>query len=267
MKILFIIFVVLILFIVFVRYLESTSVFYPTRQILVTPDQFGLPFEDVNFRTEDRILLNGWFIEATAAKATLLFFHGNAGNISDRLEKIAFFHQLGLNVFIIDYRGYGKSEGKPSEEGIYKDARGAFDYLVNQRKLDPSSIIAYGASLGGSVAVDLATQRQLGCLIIDSSFSSAADIAKRIYPFIPAFLLSIKLDSMTKINKITIPKLFIHSTEDEIVSIELGKKLYDAAAGPKKFVEILGGHNDGFVVSQDRIYKSIRDFLKDKELL
>ena len=249
-------------FVAYVRYLESMTVFHPTRKIAATPAQLGLQFEDIFFRTKDKILLNGWFVPHHHARMTVLYLHGNAGNIGDRLDKISNFYDMGVNLFIIDYRGYGKSQGKPSEHGVYDDAVAAFDYLSTRDDLNPDMICVYGASLGGVVAVDLATKKKIRGLIIDSSFSSAADMGKTIFPFVPSFLLQTKMDSISKIQMITVPKLFIHSREDQVVPFRLGKKLFDAAPAPKEFLEVKGGHNDYHVFSQDIWEKSLRSFLK-----
>jgi len=267
MKIILYLIIAVIIFVVFIRYLESKSVFYPTRTFFATPQELGLPFEDVYIQTQDSVKVHGWLIKAPSAKSTLIFFHGNAGNIGDRLEKISFLHRMGLNVLIIDYRGYGKSEGRPTEQGIYNDATAAYDYLLGRNDLTGQHIIGYGVSLGGAVAVDLAVKRTLSCLMIESTFSSAEDIAKRIYPFIPSFLIKTKLDSIGKIKNIIIPKLFIHSVEDEIVPFDLGKKLYDIAPGPKEFIRIIGGHNDGFIYSQKKIEEGMRKFLTKLNLI
>ena len=264
MKIILHLVIIVVLFVVYVRYLENKSIFYPSRSLFATPQEWGIPFEDVYIQTEDHVRVHGWLIKAPSAQSTVLFFHGNAGNIGDRLGKIDLFYRMGLNILIIDYRGYGKSEGYPTEEGIYKDAAAAYDYLAQRGDLKGQKIIGYGASLGGAVAVDLAAQRPLTCLIVDSTFSSAVDIAKRIYPFVPSFLIRTKLDSVSKIKRVDIPKLFIHSVEDRTVPIALGRKLYEAAPGPKEFIEIRGDHNDGHILDQDKIREGIKRFLKNQ---
>ena len=252
-----------------VRYIESKSIFYPVRSITATPAALGLAFEDVFIKTQDNVTINAWLVKSSSRReptgtqrGTLIFCHGNAGNIGDRLEKILLFHQMGLNILIIDYRGYGKSQGQPSEAGIYKDAVAAYDYLLTRQDIDRSRIIGYGESLGGAVAVDLGTKRNLAALIIDSSFTNAADMAKTIYPFIPSFLLGTKLDSAAKVRAVTIPKLFIHSRADEIVPFRLGERLYQAAAQPKEFLELSGGHNDTPVDAQEKMAREIVTFLR-----
>lgn len=259
-KNLFLIAVFLILGVLYLRYIELRSIFYPLRKIEIAPQNGGLDYEDIYCPTEDGISLNGWLIKSPGARTTLLFFHGNAGNISHRLDKIALFYKLGINTFIIDYRGYGKSKGRPSEEGIYKDGRAAYDYLSRRSDLGTKKI-AYGESLGCAVAVDLSLHRQLDAVILDSAFTSAKDMARQVYPFIPSFLIVSKFDSLGKIKALNMPKLFIHSINDEIVPIFQGEKLFNAAKAPKEFLRITGGHNSGFFVSQELIREKLKNFL------
>jgi fermentation-respiration switch protein FrsA (DUF1100 family) len=252
----------LVILALYVRYLEDKVVFHPERELCAAPDDCALAYEDITIQASDKTQLHGWFIPHPQAAQTVLFLHGNAGNISHRLEKIETFHHFGLNVFIFDYRGYGKSQGVPSEDGIYLDAIAAFDYLASRVDVDASRIVAYGASLGGAVAVDLATKRNLMGLILDSTLSSGRDMARRLFPFIPNFMIRIRLDSITKIKSLTIPKFFIHPQDDEVIPYALGQKLFQAAPGPKKFVTIFGGHNDSWAVSQSVWIDSVKAFFK-----
>ncbi len=263
MKIIFILILVLILCVLYVRYLEGHSIFFPSRQMIGNPMDMGLSFEDVFITTEDKVKIHGWFIPSSVSSdKILLFFHGNAGNISGRLEKIKMFYDMGLSVFIIDYRGYGKSEGQPTEEGVYKDALAAYDYIIQREEGRHKEIIIYGASLGGAIAVDLASKRKADYLIVDSSFTNAVDMAKRIFPWVPSVLIKTQLNSLEKIQKIPSAKLFIHSREDEVVPFALGQKLYDAALKPKEFLEIRGGHNDGHIYDEDKFETGVKKFLK-----
>lgn len=258
---------IVVVFVVYVRYLERTSVFHPSGSLDVTPKELGLAYEDVYFRTEDGFLLHGWFVNAgKAGAATVLYFHGNAGNMSDRVEKVDMLVKLGVNVFIIDYRGYGLSDGNPTEAGIYKDAVAAYDHLRTRKDINTKKIISYGASLGGVAAIDLATKRPLAALIVDSSFSSAKDMAKLIYPFIPSVMLSLKMDNETKIRSLNIPKLFMNSRQDMTVPYFLGKKLFNAAPEPKEFNELTGGHNDSHLQTKGYI-NGVRDFLTKYKML
>lgn len=254
-------------FVVFIRMVESSSVFYPSTRMEFTPADIGLSYEDIYFDTADGIRLNGWLLKDPQAKATVIFCHGNAGNISGRLEKIKLFLDMGLNVLIFDYRGYGRSQGKPTEPGVYKDAQAAYAFLQGRKDLASLPVIIYGSSLGGAIAIDLASKEQAACLIVDSTFSSAKDMAKRILPMVPGFLIKTKLDSVSKVKQITIPKLFMHSPQDDVVPFSLGKKLFEAAAAPKTFKEMRGDHNSGYAQNQPLFIEPISDFLRDLNIL
>jgi fermentation-respiration switch protein FrsA (DUF1100 family) len=246
----------------YIKYIERKGIYYPTKKIDLTPASLGLKYENVFFKTTDGLKLNGWFIPAEASRGTLLFCHGNAGNIGHRLDKIILFHNLHLNTFIIDYRGYGRSEGGPSENGIYLDAEAAYNYLVNKRNIKPEQIILYGESLGCGVIIDLAARKRVGALIAEGAFSRGKDMAKRIYPFLPSFLFSNSFDCLTKIKKIAAPKLFMHSRDDEVVPYSLARRLYNAADEPKYFAELRGDHNNAFLDSQEIYISSISSFIE-----
>ncbi len=250
-----------VLFLVAVRYIESRSIYFPMKGLELTPQSAGLAYEDVYFKTSDGIRLNGWFIASPQARFTAVFCHGNAGNIGHRLEKISIVRDLGLNIFIFDYRGYGKSQGRPSEKGLYKDVRAAYDYLVSARKVPKDTIILYGESIGGAVAIDLAHKVPVRALITEETFSSIKDMSGIAYPFIPYFIFSTRFDSVSKIKDVKCPTLIIHSVDDEIVPYNLGRKLYYAARLPKKFLEIRGGHNTAFLDSEKQFREGIKAFL------
>ena len=254
-------------FFALVRYLETAGVFFPSRVMPVDPSVIDLPWEDIYFKSKDNVTLNGWFFKCLNAKSTLLFAHGNAGNMSDRLFKIRFFYNLGLNVFIFDYRGYGKSEGKPSEAGIYLDAQGAYDYLQSRSDVSLENIIFYGASLGGAVVIDLATHRKVTLLVVEASITNAQDMARIHYPFVPTFFLSLKFDSIGKVKQLSVPKLFIHSPEDQVVPYWVGQKLFESAGEPKEFLIIHGGHNDGSITTDPSAAGEFIRILKDKDLI
>jgi fermentation-respiration switch protein FrsA (DUF1100 family) len=250
--------------VLFLRYyIEPRTLFYPTKDIDSFPDRVNLEFQDVFFTTSDNIRLNGWFIPAGDSENTVLFCHGNAGNISHRIEKLKFFHELGCSIFIFDYRGYGRSQGRPSEEGLYKDVEAAYKYLLS-RGISASQIIGYGESIGGAVIVDLASREEMKAIILDSTLSSVKDMVKIAYPFVPYWVFSSRFDAQGKIKSIRIPKLIIHSLNDEIVPYQLGKKLYEAAAWPKEFLQIYGGHNSNFYESEGLLREKLRGFLCPK---
>lgn len=252
----------------YVRFYEAKAIFFPAKKIVATPLDVGLPFEDIFFLSADGVTLNGWLVRSPSRDApVLLFLHGNAGNLGNRLDKIAIFHKLGLNVFAIDYRGYGKSQGRPTEEGLYTDARSAYDYLRHRKDFQAHTIILYGESIGCTVAIDLASRQTVAALIAEGAFSSARDMAKVIVPAVPTFLLRVKMDALGKIPAVTAPKLFIHSRYDEIVPFRLARKLFDAAQGPKEFLEIDGDHNQGYALSYGVYTQGLENFLRTYHLI
>ncbi len=241
---------------------QSKLLYFPERDISAAPSDVGLSYEDIYFTTDDGISINGWYIPGDAGESTILFCHGNAGNISHRLESIGFFHKLNFNVLIFDYRGYGRSEGAPSEKGTYKDASAAWDYLTKQKNIAPGEIIMFGRSLGGAIAVHLASEKPVGGLIVESSFTSVGDLGSEIYPFLPVRLLSrFKYEVLKKIDKIDCPLLVIHSRDDEMIPFHHGKRLFEAAAEPKEFLEIAGDHNQGFWTTSENYEMAIDSFI------
>ena len=212
--------------------------------------------------TEDGIRLHAWFVAADAPRGTLLFSHGNAGNISHRLDSISLFHSLGLDILIFDYRGFGESEGKPSEKGTYLDVKAAWDYLLEERMISPEEIIIFGRSLGAAIAVDLASQHPSAGVILESAFTSVPDMAASLYPWLPVRLLSrYRYNSLDMIARITSPLLVVHSREDDIIPFAHGEKLFAHANEPKQFLELRGGHNDGYHASRKSYMKSMQQFV------
>ncbi|MBU1912337.1 MAG: lysophospholipase, partial [Candidatus Omnitrophica bacterium] len=189
----------------YVKYIEYRGVYYPAKEILNYPSSAGISFKDIYITTEDNVKINGWFISNLEAKYTLLFFHGNAGNIGDRIDKLKLLYQAGFSILIIDYRGFGKSRGRAMESGFYRDASAAYDYLINTINIKPEQLVLYGESLGSAVAVDLAFHRKVGVLILEGAFSRGRDMAVKIYPFLPGFIFSNSFDSLTKVKEINAP--------------------------------------------------------------
>ena len=240
---------------------QPNMVFYPSNDVDVSPDDWGLSFEKVNLTTKNNVKISGWFIPHPQAKKTVLFFHGNGGNISHRGDSIYIFHKLKLNVLIIDYVGYGESEGSPSEQGLYQSADVAWQYLVFNKKIKPEKIIIFGRSLGGIVAVDLASRVKAGGLILESTFSSVRDVVEIAFPLLSRFIyLRYSFDSFSKIKNISMPTLVIHSPDDGVIPFELGVKLFKGINTEKDFLQIRGGHNDGFMQSVSTYMPSIRSF-------
>ena len=252
----------LLICVVYLRYIEQRSIYFPMKGIEVTPLEFGLEYEDIYFDAQDGVKLNGWYVPAKGATKLVIFCHGNAGNISHRMEKISIFNRMGLDVFIFDYRGYGLSKGRPSEDGLYADIRGAYSYIKDIGTIPSKDhIMLYGESLGAVPVVDLAKDLPVDALIIESAFTSTKDLVSIYYPFIPHFVFATKFASDSKIGKIDCPKLIIHSINDEIVPYRLGRRLYDLANPPKEFLQLKGGHNTSFLDSEEAFRSGIRSFI------
>jgi len=241
---------------------QSRFIYFPDKQIIYTPAQIGLSYQDVFLTSNDGLKLHGWYIARENNLTTVLFCHGNAGNISHRLESIQIFVDLGLNVFIFDYRGYGQSEGRPDEIGTYRDGRASWDFLVENLKINRENIIIFGRSLGCGIAAWLAKEENPAGLILESSFTSISDLGRKHYPFLPVrWLTRIHYPVAQYVQKISCPKLFIHSREDELIPFRQGQTNFNLAAEPKAFLQIHGSHNDGFIVSKDVYVKGLKSFL------
>ncbi|HHJ20674.1 MAG TPA: alpha/beta hydrolase [Gammaproteobacteria bacterium] len=241
---------------------QPSMTFFPYATLDQTPAEWGVAYEDVFLDTADDVRLHGWYIPRHDSRQVLLFFHGNAGNISHRGASVEIFHQLGLNVFIFDYRGYGKSQGKPDENGLYEDARAAWRYLTNERKFDQKDIILFGRSLGGAVAAELAAEVQPGGLILESTFSSAREVANVIFPVLSRLIvLRYDFNTAAHMRQITSPVLVLHSPDDEIIPLRLGEQVFQAANEPKSFVKMRGGHNNGFLMSQPDYERALGAFI------
>jgi fermentation-respiration switch protein FrsA (DUF1100 family) len=245
--------------------MQDRLIFYPdmpSRMLTAEPTDIGLEYESVSITTSDHVTLHGWFVPGLEEKGVLLFFHGNAGNISHRLDSLKIFHGLGLSTLIIDYRGYGQSGGKISEQGTYQDAEAAWRYLTETREISPGNIVIFGRSLGAAVAAYIGALNNPGGLILESAFTSVPDMAAKLYPIFPVRLLS-RYDYNTEefLGSVKCPVLIIHSPTDEIIPYKNGRKLYGAASQPKSFLEIYGSHNEGFLMSGEKYINGLREFL------
>ena len=240
----------------------------PGRELMATPADIGLQWEDVQLRTEDDVSLHGWYLPAPedGAGYTVVFFHGNAGNISHRLDSLEIFHELGLATLIIDYRGYGQSEGSPSEEGLYRDGDAAWRYLVDERGVAPGEIISFGRSLGAAVAARVAAEHDVGGVMLESAFTSAPDRGAELYPIFPVRLLArIHYPTRDFVRDVDAPVLVVHSPDDEVIPAHHGRAVYEAAPAPKQFLEISGDHNTGFLQSREEYTQGIAEWLRTLE--
>jgi fermentation-respiration switch protein FrsA (DUF1100 family) len=246
---------------------ESRLIYFPgsARRLLAPPVHLGLPTQRVEIPTEDGITLVGWAIPAGDSTGPwLLICHGNAGNLSDfgRPAHYAGLRQLGLNLLAFDYRGYGESEGVPTEEGLYADARAVYRYLQEQLGVPPSRIVVFGHSLGSAVAIDLASRVSAAGVIVEGALTSAIERGRELYPYIPVRWIAVsRYASIEKISKVSAPKLFLHARGDEVIPLAHGKRLYEAASPPKTFVELEGGHGDAFDVDSANYFGSIERFV------
>jgi fermentation-respiration switch protein FrsA (DUF1100 family) len=239
------------------RSIENRFIFSPPRY----PEGFSparvhpLGLEEIWIATDDGVRLNAWFLANSSSPMVLLWFHGNATNIGQQLDELETYSRLGTNILALDYRGYGKSEGSPDEAGVYRDAEAAYRYLVDQRRFTPASIIVYGHSLGGAVAVDLAARHECGGLIVESSFTNTGEMARRMFhvPFIEHLPRS-RFDSLAKIARVRAPILVIHGTRDQVIPFSMGQRLYEAAPEPKSFLSVEGGEHDSIFTSGGEKY-------------
>jgi hypothetical protein len=251
-----------------VRFLEKSFIFYPDRYLEATPADYGLEFEEVFFPATDGMELHGWWIPARQKRQgqlTLLWMHGNAGNISHRLHNAKLLHdRLGIHLFLFDYREYGLSQGEVSEEGTYADAEGALAYILSRPDVRQDRVVYFGRSIGSAVAVELATRRIPAGLILESPMTSIPSLARSLFPWLPVgFLLSTKYDSLAKIGKIRTPLLIFHGTADEIVPFSHGRRLFEAANEPKRFFAIQGAHhNDTYLMGGEEYLQVWQEFLE-----
>jgi fermentation-respiration switch protein FrsA (DUF1100 family) len=250
-----------VLFLSWVYVRQSRRIYRPLRELVAAPAERGLNYEDVRFTAGDGTRLHGWYVPCVDAYYILLFFHGNTRNISWCLDSLELFHRLGFSTFIFDYRGYGRSEGRPDEQGTYRDAQAAWDYLVRERGIDAGRIVMLGRSLGGAIASWLAARQAPRALVLESTFLSFPDAAAELYPRLPVRLLArYHYPVKEYLRRVHSPVLIIHSTDDELIPYRQGRALYDLANAPKSFVSITGPHYNGYLLSGERYTEGLAQF-------
>jgi fermentation-respiration switch protein FrsA (DUF1100 family) len=253
-------------------FFQERMAYYPQmgRELRLNPRDYGLDHTELTLTTSDGERLDAWFVPAPGAGSVpgpvALILHGNAGNMTQRLDTIAMFHRLGYAVLIVDYRGYGRSTGRPSEQGLYRDALTAWEYLTRERGIAPARVVLFGESLGGGVAAWLAAQLeqsgQPGALVLASTFSSARELAADIYPWLPTRgLVRLRYDTRAALATISCPVFIAHSADDDIVPFRHGQRLYAAAGEPKAFLQMAGGHNQGFIYVLPAWVAALEEFL------
>ncbi|MDD3579414.1 MAG: alpha/beta hydrolase [Desulfobacca sp.] len=246
------------------HWIERTFIFFPSRRLECTPQHQGLKFQECFFNNTDGLQLHGWYVPAAASAPVLMWCHGNAGNISHRVEYLARVHQVGLGVFVFDYRGYGLSQGCPSEAGVYQDAGAAFQHLCGPLGVSPSQMVLLGHSLGSAVATELATKVFVRALILQSAFTNIADMARHHYPWLPGKrLVAHKFDLARRLPALKLPKLFIHGQKDKIVPFWMGEQLYRLAPPPKEFYPIVeAGHHDIYQLGGRNYFDRLKSFVE-----
>ncbi len=259
---------VITLLLIGLRSFVGAMIFHPNKSIAATPAAFAMPYEEARIPTDDGESLGAWFIpgpegQKPGSGLTLLFFHGNAGNISHRLDSVAVFRQLGLDVLIVDYRGYGQSTGRPSVDGTLLDAEAAWEWLRLYKGLTPDRLVIFGRSLGGGPASHLAARITPRALILESTFTSLHDVAKGMFPeFLVSLLLRQDYDVRGRLSGLRLPLLVAHSPDDETIPYTLGRELYENYAGPKNFLTLRGSHNTGYRTDREIYIRSLGSFLE-----
>lgn len=244
---------------------EEKLIYFPSHDFDVEPGSIGLRHEPVTLVTDDETRLDAWFLPADSVprRHTVLVCHGNAGNMSHRLDRVSRWQRnLGVDVFLFDYRGFGRSEGRPTEEGTYQDGLAAYRYLTEERGVEPGRLVLFGESLGAAVAIELARRRAASALVLEAPFTSIADMAKLVYPFIPTRWVRTRYDNLSKVSGLSLPLLVVHGTDDPTVPLACGERLFAAAAEPKSFLSVEGaGHTDAYIVGSERYWDAWRALL------
>ena len=245
------------------RFFERAMVFVPSREMIAHPGTVGLAYETLSLKASDGVVLKAWWIPGPAEDSpVMLCLHGNGGNLSHRTDKMRLFHDAGASQLWLDWRGYGESGGSPDEPGLYRDALAAWAWLNAVKAVPAARLVLYGESLGNAPAIELASRVPAGGLIVDSGFTSIPDMGRHVLPWFPAMLGKLRFDNVARLPRITIPTIFLHSPNDDIIPYEMARRNFAASGSPKKsFVDLKGSHNEGFLDAGPIYPKAIRDFL------
>ena len=243
---------------------QNRLLYVPESVIKTTPAAVGMPYEEIALVASDGVRLTGWYMPLAGARGTVLFCHGNAGNISYLLDVAAGAHKLGLGILLFDYRGYGQSDGVPSEEGTYRDAAAAWDYLVAEAGVPPERIVVIGRSLGGPIAAWLAREKQPAALFLEATFTALPTLGQQLYPLFPAALLArYEYPTLEYLKQVQCPVLISHSRDDELIGLAHGQRLYEATRQPKAFIELRGGHGSAFSEDAAAYEAGVKAFLTE----
>lgn len=243
---------------------KSLWLYFPEKKIIATPDKFNLKYDEINYTTKDNVIIHGWYIYSKENRGTIIFCHGNAGNISSRIGQSKFFSNLGFNTLLFDYRGYGKSTGSISVEGTYLDSEGAWEYLIVTKKIKPENIIIWGRSLGGAVAIWLAHKKDPALLVAESTFTSLSKIVSdNCFCFLAPIAATNDYNSIKIIKNVKCPILIVHSKDDEIIPFYHGITLFKNSHIKKKFVQIRGRHNSGTSLSRKTYLNGVNNFFNE----
>jgi fermentation-respiration switch protein FrsA (DUF1100 family) len=244
---------------------ERRLIYFPFRELASGPATLGLRHEEVWLQAEDGVRLLAWWLPVDGARRTVLLCNGNAGNMSYRLHRaVQMQRRLGVSVLLFDYRGYGRSEGSPDEQGTYRDARAAWGFAVDEKRIPPADLVIFGESLGSAIAAQLSLDRPAAALVLESPFTSVPDMARAAYPFLPPVgaLIRTRYDTVSKVPGLRLPLLVLHGERDEVVPFAQGRRLFDAAPAPKRFHAIpSAGHNDTYVAGGEDYWRVLREFL------
>jgi len=242
---------------------QGDHLYHPSNEIRGNPADVGLDFQDVELRTADNILLHGWYCAKTGSKKVILLFHGNTGNISDCLASLKIFSDLGYSSLVFDYRGYGRSQGKPDELGTYRDADTAWEWLLREQHFAPSDVIILGRSLGAAIGANLASKHNPAAVVLESTFTSLPDIAAEKHRLVPARLMTrFNYNTLDLIKQINSPILIIHGPDDSVISYKHGRRLFAAANEPKGFLDIDSHHAEGYLRSGEIYINGLKDFFQ-----
>lgn len=243
-------------------FFQGVALYRPNTTVDQTPAKDGLAYEDLTLTTSDGTKIQAWYVPCENSTRFVIYCHGNGGNIAYNLREIGIFHELGLNVAVFDYEGYGNSEGDPSEDGTYRDVDVVWHYLADNKNATPKRILLFGHSMGGPISAWCARQHHPAALVLDSTFVSFDEEAQDLVPIVPASLLStIEYTTLEYAKAAALPTMVLHSKADRTIAYDHGQRIYAGLNEPKRFVEITGGHNDGFTQCRALYIQVLTEFL------